>query len=95
MNMLQLQLYKILGGVITCNIFHSKVLAFGAFLNPRTIICLEFCCILNPIKLHFLANLRMISQVIYCTSLSWSADGQTLFSGYTDGVIRVYGVARY
>ncbi|XP_021726966.1 guanine nucleotide-binding protein subunit beta-like protein [Chenopodium quinoa] len=34
-------------------------------------------------------------KVIYCTSLSWSADGQTLFSGYTDGVIRVYGIARY
>ncbi|XP_074316589.1 small ribosomal subunit protein RACK1 [Silene latifolia] len=34
-------------------------------------------------------------KLIYCTSLSWSADGSTLFSGYTDGVIRVYGVGRY
>ncbi|KAF5730325.1 Guanine nucleotide-binding protein subunit beta-like protein [Tripterygium wilfordii] len=34
-------------------------------------------------------------KVIYCTSLSWSADGSTLFSGYTDGVIRVWGVGRY
>ncbi|KAB5531800.1 hypothetical protein DKX38_018470 [Salix brachista] len=32
---------------------------------------------------------------IYCTSLNWSADGSTLFSGYTDGVIRVWGVGRY
>ncbi|KAL8141809.1 hypothetical protein V2J09_014841 [Rumex salicifolius] len=34
-------------------------------------------------------------KVIYCTSLSWSADGSTLFGGYTDGVIRVYGIGRY
>uniref|UniRef100_A0A7N0RDK2 Guanine nucleotide-binding protein subunit beta-like protein n=1 Tax=Kalanchoe fedtschenkoi TaxID=63787 RepID=A0A7N0RDK2_KALFE len=34
-------------------------------------------------------------KVIYCTSLSWSSDGSTLFSGYTDGVIRVWGVSRY
>ncbi|KAI7729646.1 hypothetical protein M8C21_025209 [Ambrosia artemisiifolia] len=34
------------------------------------------------------------NKVIYCTSLSWSADGSTLFTGYTDGVIRVWGVGR-
>ncbi|WZZ10991.1 hypothetical protein YC2023_096912 [Brassica napus] len=34
-------------------------------------------------------------KVIYCTSLSWNADGSTLFSGYTDGVIRVWGIGRY
>lgn len=27
-----------------------------------------------------------------CTSLAWSADGQTLFAGYTDNIIRVYAV---
>ena len=27
-----------------------------------------------------------------CISLAWSADGSTLFSGYTDSVIRVWGV---
>lgn len=35
------------------------------------------------------------NKVIYCTSLNWSADGSTLFSGYTDGVIRVWGIMRY
>ncbi|XP_058727591.1 small ribosomal subunit protein RACK1-like [Vicia villosa] len=30
-------------------------------------------------------------KVIYCTSLNWSADGSTLFSGYTDGAVRVWG----
>eukprot|EP01063_Lacrimia_lanifica_P008205 TRINITY_DN152_c0_g2_i3.p1 TRINITY_DN152_c0_g2~~TRINITY_DN152_c0_g2_i3.p1 ORF type:complete len:321 (+),score=143.90 TRINITY_DN152_c0_g2_i3:60-1022(+) len=27
-----------------------------------------------------------------CISLAWSADGSTLYSGYTDGTIRVWGV---
>jgi len=27
-----------------------------------------------------------------CISLAWSADGNTLFSGYTDGIIRVWSV---
>jgi hypothetical protein len=28
----------------------------------------------------------------YCISLNWSADGSTLYSGYTDGHIQVWGV---
>jgi guanine nucleotide-binding protein subunit beta-2-like 1 protein len=28
-----------------------------------------------------------------CTCLAWSADGSTLFAGYTDNVIRVYAVS--
>ena len=30
---------------------------------------------------------------IQCISLAWSADGATLFAGYTDNVIRVYTVS--
>ena len=29
-----------------------------------------------------------------CISLAWSADGQTLFAGYTDSLIRVWQVSR-
>jgi guanine nucleotide-binding protein subunit beta-2-like 1 protein len=29
----------------------------------------------------------------YCVSLAWSADGGTLFAGYTDGIIRVFTVS--
>jgi guanine nucleotide-binding protein subunit beta-2-like 1 protein len=29
-----------------------------------------------------------------CVSLAWSADGQTLYSGYTDNVIRVWQVTQ-
>jgi len=27
-----------------------------------------------------------------CLSVAWSADGSTLFAGFSDNVIRVYGV---
>nr|GMC47188.1 guanine nucleotide-binding protein subunit beta-like protein [Ipomoea batatas] len=40
-------------------------------------------------------NTSSKNKVIFCTSLSWSADGSTFFSGYTDGVIRVWGIGRY
>jgi len=39
-----------------------------------------------------LAQVGRKAQAAYCTSLCWSGDGQTLFAGYTDGVIRVWGV---
>ena len=32
------------------------------------------------------------ARIPHCTSLAWSADGSTLFAGYTDKVIRVYVV---
>lgn len=35
------------------------------------------------------------AQTPYCVSLAWSADGSTLYSGYTDGVIRVWQVGHY
>ncbi|KAJ6295137.1 hypothetical protein OIU76_023106 [Salix suchowensis] len=41
------------------------------------------------------ATAASTTKRIYCTCLNWSADGSTLFSGYTDGVIRVWGVGRY
>ncbi|CAD6271302.1 unnamed protein product [Miscanthus lutarioriparius] len=35
------------------------------------------------------------NQILYCTSLSWSADGSTLYTGYTDGSIRVWKISGY
>ncbi|KAG8387609.1 hypothetical protein BUALT_Bualt02G0039000 [Buddleja alternifolia] len=32
------------------------------------------------------------NKILHCTCLTWSADGTTLFSGYTDGVVRVWGI---
>jgi guanine nucleotide-binding protein subunit beta-2-like 1 protein len=44
-------------------------------------------------KTHVLPSC-VILQVPYCISLNWSADGSTLYSGYTDGHIRVWSVGR-
>ena len=35
------------------------------------------------------------SVPIQCISLAWSADGHTLFAGYTDNVIRVWRVEAF
>jgi len=32
-------------------------------------------------------------KIPHCTSLAWSADGSTLFAGYSDAIIRVYSVS--
>lgn len=53
---------------------------------------------------HEVANLKITAQElnktygkkavpIQCISLAWSADGSTLFGGYTDNMIRVWGVS--
>ncbi|KAK4175003.1 WD40-repeat-containing domain protein [Triangularia setosa] len=38
------------------------------------------------------ANVGKKSREPECVSLAWSADGQTLFAGYTDNIIRAWGV---
>jgi len=38
-------------------------------------------------------NANSKAQPPQCTSMAWSADGQTLFAGYTDNKIRVWQVA--
>jgi guanine nucleotide-binding protein subunit beta-2-like 1 protein len=40
-----------------------------------------------------LPNTGKKAQVPYCTSLSWSADGADLYSGYSDNTVRVFNVA--
>ena len=39
-------------------------------------------------------SLSSAPQTPYCVSLNWSADGATLYGGYTDGYIRVWTVGR-
>ena len=52
---------------------------------------LEGKAIVEELKAEFF-NVGKKSQEPQVTSLAWSADGQTLFSGYTDGIIRVWSV---
>ena len=49
---------------------------------------LETKSIVEELKVDFI-GVGKKSQEPQVTCLSWSADGQTLFSGYTDGLIRV------
>ncbi|KAL2634786.1 hypothetical protein R1flu_006265 [Riccia fluitans] len=54
---------------------------------------LESKSIVDELRPDF-PTLSKKAQTPYCTSLNWSADGSTLYSGYTDGHIRVWGVGR-
>ena len=36
---------------------------------------------------------EVMGQPPQCISICWSSDGQTLFSGYTDGLIRVWSLS--
>jgi guanine nucleotide-binding protein subunit beta-2-like 1 protein len=57
----------------------------------------------NAIRIFDLENKDVIAELIpetpsktlkpECTSIVWSADGTTLYSGYTDNTIRVWGVS--
>eukprot|EP00244_Chara_vulgaris_P012155 TRINITY_DN62_c0_g1_i5.p1 TRINITY_DN62_c0_g1~~TRINITY_DN62_c0_g1_i5.p1 ORF type:complete len:322 (+),score=41.29 TRINITY_DN62_c0_g1_i5:113-1078(+) len=40
------------------------------------------------------SSLSKKAMIPYCTSLNWSSDGGTLYTGYTDGHIRVWTVGR-
>jgi guanine nucleotide-binding protein subunit beta-2-like 1 protein len=40
---------------------------------------------------HF-NELSSKARAPHCTCLQWSADGSTLFAGYSDSLIRVYAV---
>jgi guanine nucleotide-binding protein subunit beta-2-like 1 protein len=51
---------------------------------------LESKRMVDEIKLEEGAPTGKNAQVAYCTCLAWSADGTTLFAGYTDNLIRVY-----
>lgn len=52
---------------------------------------LESKSIVDELKPEF-QGLGKNSSEPECLSLSWSADGQTLFAGYSDNVVRVYSV---
>jgi guanine nucleotide-binding protein subunit beta-2-like 1 protein len=52
---------------------------------------LEEKCIVDELKLEVI-NPTSKALPPGCLSMAWSADGQTLFAGYTDSVIRVWQV---
>jgi guanine nucleotide-binding protein subunit beta-2-like 1 protein len=79
------------------DIIHSMVFSPTRFwLVAATQTCikiwdLEFKIMVDEIKGDFTPTGKN-GNIPYCTSLAWSADGTTLFAGYTDSNIRVYNV---
>merc|ERR1711991_361895 len=59
---------------------------------PIKIWDLESKNIVDELRPEFL-NTGKNAQMPVCLSLAWSADGQTLFSGYSDNLIRVWQVS--
>ncbi|KAK9816329.1 hypothetical protein WJX74_005914 [Apatococcus lobatus] len=55
---------------------------------------LESKSIVDELRPQWERELSKKAQVPYCVSINWSADGSTLYSGYTDGIIRVWAVGR-
>ncbi|KAJ3088014.1 cross-pathway control WD-repeat protein cpc2 [Phlyctochytrium bullatum] len=53
---------------------------------------LESKSIVDELRPEF--NVTKKENIPQCVSLAWSADGQTLFSGYTDNLIRAWAVVR-
>lgn len=60
-----------------------------------TIVCwdLENKTVVDTLKVEVSANRsRKQAPPAQCVSIAWSADGNTLFAGYTDNIIRAWSV---
>lgn len=53
---------------------------------------LETKSVVDELRDEYTTNYGSKKQQQACISLAWSADGSTLFAGYTDNIIRVWGV---
>lgn len=66
---------------------------FFTFSNHNLVLQdLESKNVVDELKMEF-ENLGKHSLTPQCISLAWSADGQFLFSGHTDNLIRVWQVS--
>jgi guanine nucleotide-binding protein subunit beta-2-like 1 protein len=50
--------------------------------------------VIENIQIEGHTNCRQRANTNYCTCIQWSSDGSTLYSGYTDGNIRVFSFGR-
>jgi len=78
------------GGIINALCFSPNRYWLCAATGPSIKIWdLEGKVVVDELKQEVISK----SEPPNCTCLSWSADGQTLFAGYTDGLIRVWQVS--
>ena len=81
---------------------HNDIINALCFSPNRYWLCVAYG---SNIKIWDLANKKMVEELRpgvssdskadppQCLSLAWSTDGQTLFAGYSDHKIRIYGVS--
>jgi hypothetical protein len=72
-------------GACACEGFGAR---FGGCSLSTTQVCVD------EFKPTFAAERSKKAVPIQCISLAWSADGTTLFAGYTDNIIRVWSVGQ-
>jgi guanine nucleotide-binding protein subunit beta-2-like 1 protein len=78
------------GGVINSLVFSpNRYWLCAATNNSVKIWDLESKSLVDEIKPNFVPTGKN-GLIPYCTCLAWSADGEALFAGYTDSVIRVF-----
>jgi guanine nucleotide-binding protein subunit beta-2-like 1 protein len=53
---------------------------------------LESKVVVNTLRPEHFDQMGKKARAPHCTSLAWSADGSTLYAGYSDSIIRVYAV---
>lgn len=54
---------------------------------------LEGKIVVDELKQEVISKAESKAEPPQCMCLAWSADGQTLFAGYTDNIIRVWQVS--
>lgn len=88
-------LYKLdAGGVINSLVFSpNRYWLCAATEQGIKIWDLEYKSVVDDLRPE-LPERSAKAQVPYPISLAWSADGTTLYSGYTDGIIRVWTIGR-
>lgn len=88
------RLYSLDGGdVINSLVFSpNRYWLCAATTSSIKIWDLESKIVIGELRPEFEEVKGKLAQKPFCTSLAWSADGQTLFAGYTDGIIRVWAV---
>jgi guanine nucleotide-binding protein subunit beta-2-like 1 protein len=88
-------LYTLDGGdIINALIFSPNRYWLCAATGPSIKIWdLEGKIVVDELRPEVIGNTGSKAEPAQCISLAWSADGQTLFAGYTDKLIRVWQVS--